>query len=194
MIPDIRPVITNNPRTSNVGIGVVGTFRVNDVEVQNNRVQNVRDIRVADTRIWMSSPPQAIPPTVPVTTIVGTPIVDMPGCVKVHKENAKNPKNRNKALVNDDPEGNTVLCDNGAPYYHPPNYDARQLTWQTIYGEPPEEISGLDTGEPPAPITPETPEAPKTPPTTAEDVPCPPPNARRIGDLNQAGTERVKGY
>ena len=37
----------------------------------------------------------------------------MPGCVKVHKENAKNPKNRNKMLVDDDPKGNTVLCESG---------------------------------------------------------------------------------
>ena len=40
----------------------------------------------------------------------------MPGCVKVHKENARD-RNRNKNLVNDDPKGNTVLCDAGMPYY-----------------------------------------------------------------------------
>ena len=189
MIPDIGNINTNNSGIPRVGIG--------NIFINNSKIPNLMFRDIAETRnirVWMREPPQAIPPTVPVTTLVGTPIVDMPGCVKVHKENAKNPKNRNKALVNDDPKGNTVLCDNGAPYYEPPNYDARQLTWQTIYGEPQEEFSGLNTGEPPAPITPETPEPPQTPPQTAEDIPCPPPNARRIGDLNQAGTERVKGY
>ena len=37
--------------------------------------------------------------------------------------------------------------------------------------------------------------APETPGETAGgSVECPPPNARRIGDLNQAGTEKVTGY
>ncbi len=45
--------------------------------------------QIADARIWLTEPPQAIPVTVPVTVLAGTPIVNMPGCVKVHKENAK---------------------------------------------------------------------------------------------------------
>ena len=118
----------------------------------------------------------------------------MPGCVKVHKENAKNPKNRNKMLVDDDPKGNTVLCDAGAPYYEPANYDYRGLTWQTVYTDSEEAPEGIDTGEPPAPEIPDAPSPPETPGKTAEKVECPPPNARRIGDLNQAGTEKVIGY
>ena len=118
----------------------------------------------------------------------------MPGCVKVHKENAKNPKNRNKMLVDDDPKGNTVLCDAGAPYYEPADYDYRDLTWQTIYTDSEEAPEGIDTGDPPTPEIPDAPSPPETPGKTAEDVECPPPNARRIGDLNQAGTEKVVGY
>ena len=125
---------------------------------------------------------------------VGTPVVNMPGCVKVHKENAKNPKNRNKMLVDDDPKGNTVLCDAGAPYYEPADYDYRGLSWQTVYSDSEEAPEGIDTGEPPAPEIPDAPPAPETPGETAGKVECPPPNARRIGDLNQAGTEKVVGY
>jgi len=189
MIPDIGNINTNNSGIPRVGIG--------NIFINNSKIPNLMFRDIAETRnirVWMREPPQAIPPTVPVTTFVGTPIVNIPGCVKVHKENSKRDPSRNKSLVNDDPKQTTTLCDAGAPYYEPPNYDARQLTWQTIYGEPQEEFKGLNTGEPPAPITPETPEPPQTPPQTAEDIPCPPPNARRIGDLNQAGTERVKGY
>ena len=125
---------------------------------------------------------------------VGTPIVNMPGCVKVHKENAKNPKNRNKMLVDDDPKGNTVLCDAGAPYYEPADYDYRDLTWQTVYTDSEEVPEGVDTGDPPPAPDIDPPTPPDTPGETAEDVECPPPNARRIGDLNQAGTEKVVGY
>ena len=141
---------------------------------------------VQDNRVWLITPPQSVPLAVPVTEIIGTPIVDMPGCVKVHKENAKNPANKNKMLVDNDPEGNVVLCDGGMPYFQPPDYDYRDLSWRTIYGDAPV-AEGIDTGDPPPPPnTPDTPGAPTTPPTTKEDVPCPPPNARREGDLNQA--------
>ena len=174
-------------KVNGTGIKFIGTQRIG-----NNSIQPISTRRIADSRIWLNDVPQAIPITVPVTERIGIPIVNMPGCVKVHKENAKNPKNKNKMLVDDDPKGNTVLCDAGAPYFYAPNYDARELSWQTIY-QPQEEADGLDTGEPPAPDI-DTPEPPVTPPTTAEDVECPPPNARRIGDLSTSGEERVKEY
>jgi hypothetical protein len=139
-------------------------------------------------------PPAVNSLTVPVTTVVGTPIVNMPGCVKVHKENAKNPKNRNKMLVDDDPKGNTVLCDAGAPYYEPADYDYRGLSWQTVYNESDETPEGVDTGDAPTPDIPDAPPAPETPGETAGNVECPPPNARRIGDRNQKGDEQVKEY
>ena len=182
-----------------------GNITVRPIRDNNNidvRMRNVRDIRVintgvreiADNRIWLRQQPNAIPQNVPVTTRIGTPIVNMPGCVKAHKENAENPANKNKMLVDNDPEGNIVLCDGGMPYFQPPDYDYRDLSWRTIYGDAPV-AEGIDTGEPPPPPnTPDTPGAPTTPSTTKEDVPCPPANARREGDLNQAGTEKVTGY
>ena len=151
----------------------------------------INTITVADSRMWISNPPQAIPPVVPVTTYIGKPIVDIPGCVSVHKENAVN-RNKNKQLVNDDPKGQTTLCDGGAPYYTAPEYDARELTWQTVYQEQEE----IDEGVPVEPDTSglETPEPPPTPEEKQEDPDCPPPNSMRIGDTNTAQTEKVSGY
>ena len=154
---------------------------------------NIRDVSIVTVnRPWMATPPQAIPWTPPVTVNIGIPIVEMPGCVKVHKENAKNPSNKSSTLVNDDPNQNVVLCDGGMPYYEPPDYRANELTWQTVYGEPEEQISGVDTGEPLAP-----PNADTTPPETPQEdkeVPCPGPTNLRVGDLTQAGDERVIGH
>jgi len=151
----------------------------------------INTITVADSRMWISNPPQAIPPVVPVTTYIGKPIVDIPGCVSVHKENAVN-RNKNKQLVNDDPKGQTTLCDGGAPYFTAPEYDARELTWQTVYQEEEE----IDEGVPVEPDTSglETPEPPTTPEEKQEDPDCPPPNSMRIGDTNTAQTEKVSGY
>ena len=204
----VYPVNVNGIPVTNTNLIQVGQVdNPDNIEVNGNEVQfvtniqstdtNVRPIGVsaiADARIWQNEPTTVIPPTVPVTTVIGSPVVNMPGCVKVHKENAKNPKNRNKMLVDDDPQGNTVLCDAGAPYYQPADYDYRGLSWQTVYSDSEETPEGIDTGEPPTPDIPDAPSPPDTPGKTAEDVECPPPNARRIGDLNQAGTEKVIGY
>ena len=187
-------------------IPVVGGEGIPLIQVNGTGIQFVQTIRptnttispigigvIADARVWMTEPPQAIPPVVPVTVLAGTPVVNMPGCVKVHKENVKQ-RSRNKMLVDDDPKGNTVLCDAGAPYYQPADYDYRGLSWQTVYNESDEVPEGVDTGEPPAAPDIDPPTPPETPGETAKDVECPPPNARRIGDLNQAGTEKVIGY
>ena len=154
---------------------------------------NIRDVNIVTVnRPWMRTPPQAIPWSPPVTVNIGVPIVQMPGCAKMHKENASNPSNKSSSLVNDDPDQNVVLCDGGMPYYEPPDYRANELTWETVYGEPEEQISGVDTGEPLAP-----PDADTTPPKTPneeKEVPCPGPANLRVGDITQAGDERVIGH
>ena len=212
-IHNIPPVTTNDasiPYTNNILIEGAELIQVNvsdTIKIEGNKVQFVKNIestdtsvnrigvnKIADARIFENNTPTVIPPTVPVTEIIGSPIVNMPGCVKVHKENVKQ-RSRNKMLVDDDPKGNTILCDAGAPYYDPVMYDSRELMWRSLNTESDEVPEGVDTGEPPAP---EIPDAPSTPDTNVggfeESLECPPPNARRIGDLNQAGTEKVKEY
>ena len=188
------PLITNDSSTIPF-IQVNGTG-INFIQPIKSTIQpiGIRGIsQIADARIFENGTPTVIPPTVPVTEIIGSPVVNMPGCVKVHKENVKE-RNRNKMLVDDDPKGNTVLCDAGAPYYQPADYDYRGLSWQTVYNESDETPEGIDTGEPPTPDIPDAPSPPDTPGETAGKVECPPPNARRIGDRNQKGDEQVKEY
>ena len=176
-INEIQNIQLNSAGIPNITIRPVGNNYIGVRPIQHN---------------WVYSPYSALPIEVPVTTLIGTPIVNMPGCVKVNKENAKDPANKNKQLVNDDPKQNVVLCDGGMPYYEPPEYDARELSWQTVYVEP-EEAEGIDTGEPLTPPSPDV-EPPKTPGDNKKEVECPPPNARRIGDRNQKGDEQVKEY
>ena len=187
----MEPFEIPNIETDGVSIPNIQINGTNVRIIPYTGVRGIGNNYVQDNRVWLITPPQSVPLAVPVTERIGTPIVDMPGCVKVHKENAKNPANKNKMLVDNDPKGNVVLCDNGMPYYQPPDYDARDLTWQTINTEEPE-TSGVDTGEPPAPDL-NTPEPPPTD-RPKEEIECPPINGRRIGDLNQDGTERVTGH
>ena len=166
---------------------------IGGVWIKRPFVRDINNLNIADSRSWMVEPPQAIPPVVPVTIRAGTPIVDMPGCVRVHKENAKNPNNKNKQLVNDDPKQNVVLCDNGMPYYQPPEYDYRELSWQTVNPNEEEVDEGVNTDEPPAPDL-DTPEPPPAGGNRDEPIECPPLNARRVGDLSTNGKERIKEY
>ena len=89
MIPEIR---INNIGVGNVGIGAVNN--INDVDVQSIAVRNPHTIRVADNRIWVVNPPNATQLEPPVVVTVGTPVVNIAGCVEMHKDNAKG--NRNK--------------------------------------------------------------------------------------------------
>ena len=188
MIPEIR---INNIGVGNVGIGDIQSIGVSDI--QSIGVRSPQTIRVADSRIWVVNPPNATQLEPPVVVNVGTPIVNIAGCVEVHKENARE-RNRNKQLVDNDPKGNTVLCDSGAPNFIPPNYQADRLTWQTFYGEAPNVDDGVKTQPPPPPETPDSPEPPSTPSDTKEDPPCPGPMAPRIGDVAQNQKEKVSGF
>ena len=164
------------------------------VQPVSSGVRSINNIQIADSRVWVTEPPQAIPIAVPVTVNAGTPVVYMPGCVTVHKENAKRDPSSNKNLVNDDPKGQTTLCDAGMPSYLPADYDYRELSWQTVYQDQEDVDEGVETQEQDPIDAPAPPPPPPAGGETAEEVECPPLNARRIGDLNQAGTEKIKEY
>ena len=115
---------------------------------------NIRDVVIPDVPKWMSSdPPVALPAVPPVTMEVGTPIVNIPGCVEAHKDNQENVN-----LKNEDDKGVMTLCDAGTPYYTALDYDRNKIKLEQKPPEPPAYKA------PPAPEAPETktPEVPKT--------------------------------
>ena len=158
----------------------------------NTGVRPINNINVSDARVWVVNPPRAIPVDIPVTVLAGTPVVFMPGCVEVHKENAKRDPSRNKNLVNDDPKGMTTLCDAGMPNYYPADYDYRELSWQTVYMPQDQEPEGVKTEAPDAPV----PDTPNPPPTEAPkgDPECPGPLDPRIGSVGPSEKEKVVGH
>jgi len=179
MIPYIN---TTNPTIPNVGIRGVRNVNV--------YMANLREI--PETRVWMNEPPQAVPVDVPVVVNIGKPIVDMPGCVTVHKENVKN-RSKNKMLVNDDPKGNTTLCDSGMPSFQPVDYQSQGLTWTTVVPEEPEP-DGVKSDPPPAPdFDAPSPEIPPTGGVETEKE-CPGPSDLRVGDYATSGNEKVIGH
>ena len=171
-IPLVQPI--------NSGIRPIGT-------------RSIGTIRVADTRVWLNGVPTVVPIEPPVVVNAGTPVVFLPGCVEVHKENAKKDPSRNKMLVNDDPKGMTTLCDAGMPNYYPPDYDYRELSWKTVYMNDDQEPEGVDTGDTPEAPVPDTPDPPPTD-EGYKDPECPGPLDPRIGSVGPSEKEKVVGH
>ena len=149
------------PQINDVGVGEVNVFRINVPQIY-------------------SLPPRV--QTVPFILNIGSPVVDLPGCVKFHPDSADNRETPN--LKEDDSNGTRVLCDGDYPTYDAMDYTPEDLN---IYVEtPPPKV------EPP----PDPPGAPETPDTggLTEDVPCPGPAQLRVGDVTQSGDEKVVGH
>ena len=150
-------------------------------------IPNVAIPRFGTNEVWLNGVPFIPRYDPPVTLQIGFPIVEIPGCVTMHKDNKDHISNLpfDKDLVNQDEKGTTTLCPHGEyPSYTAMDYQPEQLLIQR-------EI-------PPPPVAPppevETPEIPPTGDLTSKEVPCPGPNQLRVGDLTQSGDERVVGH
>ena len=120
--------------------------------------------------------------TVPFILQIGSPVVDMPGCVKYHPDSAKNRETPN--LKEDDSTGTRVLCDGEYPTYDAMDYTPEDLL---IYREtPPPKV------EPPPEVEP--PPIPDTGDLGGKETECPAPNQPRVGDLTANGKEKVVGH
>ena len=173
----------------NLNVPNVGIRGVRNVNV---RMANLRKLDIPETYMWIDRASDAVPPDVPVTVLIGKPIVDMPGCITVHKENLKQ-RSKNKMLVDDDPKGNTTLCDSGMPSFQAIDYQQNNLTWTTVVPEEPENEPQENT-PPDPPDAPTPPGAPEVPAATAEEKECPGPSDLRVGDYATSGNEKVIGH
>ena len=130
---------------------------------------------------WVGKPAWSFGPSVPVTVDIGTPVVNIPGCVKAHELN--NQKNKN--LAEDDPDKTITYCDGGMPSFETIDYREDELIFE-------QETVVPDIAPPPEIETPEV--TPPNIPSTDKEIECPAPNQPRVGDLTQNGEERVIGH
>lgn len=108
---------------------------------------NIRNVSIPDINNFNSTLPPPVIPTIPhTTTTIGTPIIQLPGCVETHKDSSGN-----KNLQEDDPNGVVTHCDGSVPSYRPLDYNPEEIILTS-----PKEI-------------------PKTPTKKVEQAPPPPP-------------------
>ena len=154
----------------------IPTIEIEEVSVQEVYVPN-----------WIQQQPTVDYLVPPVILNIGNPIVNMPGCVKSHRDNQyhKSGLPVDKNLVEQDPDKAMILCDAEVPSYDAMNYEPEQLI---IVREAP--VPNV-----PPPETPPTPDVPNTGDLSSdEEVPCPGPGQLRVGDVTQSGDERVIGH
>lgn len=124
---------------------MIPEIQLGNIDIGVNQVSN---LIINDTPDWLKTPSHAVPIYPPVTSQIGIPIVDMPGCVESHRDSSEN-----QTLKDEDSDGVRIYCDAGTPSYSPIDYDPRRLE--------------ITTESPPPPVVPNTPEAPPTPATPA---------------------------
>ena len=156
---------------------------INEIEVPNITIPNV-----VSNQHWLQGIPNVPSNHPPITTQIGFPIVEIPGCVKMHQDNKDHVTRMpfDHDLVNQDEDGVTTLC----PHGEYPTYDAMDYT--------PEQLI-IQRETPPPPVEPppeiEPPEIPDTGDIGGkEEVACPGPGQLRVGDITQSGDERVIGH
>ena len=156
-------------------------------EIKQINIPNITIPKFGTNDVWLNGVPFVPNNDPPVTLQLGFPIVDMPGCVTMHKDNKDHVTGRpfDKDLVNQDPKGSTTLC----PHGEYPTYDAMDYTPEQL-------IIQRETPPPPVEPPPSPPEftADEIPDAKQEEVPCPGPAQLRVGDTTQTGDERVVGH
>ena len=156
-------------------------------EINEINIPNIVIPKFGTNEVWLNGVPFIPSNHPPVTTQIGFPIVEMPGCVKMHQDNKDHVTRMpfDQALVNQDEDGDTKL----GPHGEYPSYDAMDY-------QPEQLIITRET--PPPPVEP-----PPTPPKFTPDaipeakdknVACPGPGQLRVGDITQSGDERVIGH
>jgi hypothetical protein len=116
----------------------------------------INEIGVPPVRSIFTGLPEPVITNVspPVTVTIGTPIVNVPGCVEY---------NPNGPGVDNDPNGNRVICDANVPSFNPMDYDPDEM----VMTGPPEPVPSYDGDTPEIPVTPKLDIPPGAPPATA---------------------------
>ena len=178
-----------NINTNNTGIYPITTqniWSVQNVQVAETYSNNIPNVYIPS---WMVTQPNVDYLLPPVVVNIGNPIIDIPGCVKAHKDNKihKNNIPIDKDLVENDDGNAMTLCPDGSyPHYDAMNYEPEQLI-MTYESKPP------PVAPPPEPDI-DTPETPSIPKAGNEKPDCPGPTSLRIGAVGPSEKEKVIGH
>ena len=157
--------------------------------INNISTYQIPDVANVYIPRWMTTQPNVDYLLPPVVINIGNPIVDIPGCVKMHKDNKKHKTGIpiDKDLVENDSKNAMTLCPDGSyPSYDAMNYEPEQLIMTYESKAPP-------VAPPPEPDI-DTQETPSIPKAGNEKPDCPGPTSLRIGAVGPSEKEKVIGH
>jgi len=125
-------------------------------DIRDVKVEPIKEIGIPPVRSIFTGLPEPVITNVspPVTVTIGTPIVNVPGCVEY---------NPNGPGVDNDPNGNRVICDATVPSFNPIEYEPEGM----VMTGPPEPLPEVDGSTPEIPEAPTLDIPPAAPPATA---------------------------
>jgi len=140
----------------------------------------IRELDIPSVPDYLMYPTQSLPVAPAVTLQIGTPIVDLPGCVEAHPDG-------NPQLAQDDSRGAKTYCDGSVPSFNPIEFEPNQIL--------PTQKPKVDTKQPKAPEAPNLP-IPKPPAATAKvDCPTPAQQAKEpVGTYIEGFRKKVTDY
>jgi hypothetical protein len=147
---------------------------IREIQIRSLDIQPVPD--------YLMYPTQSLPVAPAVTLQIGTPIVNLPGCVEAHPDGGPQ-------LAQDDPRGARTYCDGSVPSFNPIEYSPEEM----LITKP----AKTDTRQPEQPEVPKTPELPPgdAPATTKVDCPTPAQAAKEpVGEYLEGFRKKVTGY
>ena len=162
--------------------------QIPDINIGSNL--NIRDFQVSRIPEFSFPLIYSTPQAPPVSLNLGTPIIELPGCVEFNRANKES-----ESLVDDDPKGNVVLCDGSMPSFNPIDFEPEQILKTKPAGVPvipntetskKEKETTEDTGAP-APQTGDI-------PTNTSNIICPPREAPVVGTKVEGGKKKISGY
>ena len=91
-------------------------IRIDDIDIGDIQIRSldIPPVVTQNANVFDAQTP------VPVVVNVGTPVVNIPGCVEAHQQNTT--RERSGVLSEDDPKGVKTFCDAGTPSFNPIDY------------------------------------------------------------------------
>jgi len=162
--------------------------QIPDINIGSNL--NIRDLQVSRIPEFYFPLIYSTPQAPPVSLTLGTPIIELPGCVEFNRANKES-----ESLVDDDPKGNVVLCDGSMPSFNPIDFEPEQILKTKPAGVP--VIPNTETSKNKEDENEDT-DAPTAPtgdiPTNTSNIICPPREAPVVGTKVEGGKKKISGY
>ena len=96
--------------------------QIPNISIGIKEIKIVSNLQIRRIPEYLVPPETSIPTALPVTLQIGTPLIDLPGCVEYNPAN-----NDSENLVDQDERGNVILCDGTMPSFNPINYEPERI-------------------------------------------------------------------